>query len=213
MRFMDRKAIFAGLLPIAMLYACDQAIESPETNASASTSPVVSDQLAKVDPSPSPRTAPAMPASGVPPGYTDGQGINEGYPDLTPATLTPEAERTEAGARNVLISFARAIELREYDQAWAMLGPAAKAKWSKAKFNGLFDGLRDITVAVPNGTMEGAAGSSYYTSPASITATGKGGRPIRIEGPIVLRRVNDVDGATAEELRWHIESADLSWTH
>ena len=85
---------------------------------------------------------------------------------------------------------------------------SAKAEWRK-----LFADLGEITVAVPGGTMEGAAGSSYYTSDATITATDSEGRPIRYEGPIVLRRVNDVPGASAEQLRWHIESVKLDWTH
>ena len=148
-----------------------------------------------------------------PPGYTDGSGVNEGYPDLTPPVLTPEAERTETGARSVLLSFARAIELREYDQAWAMLDETAQSQWSKARFNALFEGLRDITANVPNGTVEGAAGSSYYTSEAEITATDADGRPVRLEGPIVLRRVNDVPGSSADERRWHIDRIDLSATH
>ena len=61
--------------------------------------------------------------------------------------------------------------------------------------------------------MEGAAGSSYYTSEATITANDKDGRPVRYEGPIVLRRVNDVPGASAAQLRWHIDSVQLDWTH
>ena len=146
-------------------------------------------------------------------GYTDGSGVNEGYPDLTPPVLTPEAERTETGARSVLLSFARAIELREYDQAWAMLTPQSQQKWSKAGFNGLFEGLRDIGVAVPEGSMEGAAGSSYYTSDAEITASDADGRPVRLEGPIVLRRVNDVPGSRAEKRRWHVDRVELSATH
>lgn len=208
---MDEKASFAALLPAFMLYACDRAVESPEPGATATEAPSALEDSSMAPAGPS--DLPALKPSEPPPGYTDGQGINEGYPDLSPVPLTPDKERTETGARNVLIGFARAIELREYDQAWAMLGPAAKAKWSKAKFNGLFDGLEKITVAVPGGTMEGAAGSSYYTSQATITATDRDGRPVRIEGPIALRRVNDVDGASAEQLRWHIESAELTWMH
>ena len=204
---MDRKAIVAGLLPAFMLYACDRAVtDAPEADVTeVASSPVVL-------PSPTTGTTTSQTIA-PPPGYTDGQGVNEGYPDLTPKPVAEEAEKGETGARIVLISFARAIELREYDQAWAMLGPTAKAKWSQAKFNGLFDGLAKIMVAVPTGTMEGAAGSSYYTSTATITATDQDGRPIRIEGPIVLRRVNDVAGATSEQLRWRIESVDLAWTH
>lgn len=193
----------AGSLALA---ACSQSSDdAAPPSAAASETPAAPATPAPVETSSANSTAPA--------GYTDGEGINDGYPDLTPATLTPEAERTEAGARNVLVSFARAIEMREYDQAWNMLSRQAGAKWTKAQFNELFQGLSDITVAVPDGRMEGAAGSSYYTSQATITATDADGRPIRIEGPIVLSRVNDVPGSTQEQRRWHIRSADLEWTH
>ncbi len=134
--------------------------------------------------------------------------------DYDPSSPTvPDAERGETGARNVLLSFARAIELREFDQAWEMLDTADQTKWSKAEWRALFADLGKITVAVPSGTMEGAAGSSYYTSEATITATDKDGRPVRYEGPVVLRRVNDVPGASPEQLRWHIDSVKLDWTH
>lgn len=136
-----------------------------------------------------------------------------GNASLGPPALVPESERGEAGARNVLISFARAIELSQNDNARALLTATAKEEWSAARFNALFSGLEDISFAVPSGTLEGAAGSSYYTSQASITAIDAEGRPIRIEGPIVLRRVNDVPGATAEQLRWKIASIDFVQTH
>lgn len=203
----------AGPLALA---ACSDSADRQGVEGSGTDNAGITTPPASPDPTPSPtgnsENAPNVSAT-PPAGYTDGQGINEGYPDLAPTPLAPEAERTETGARNVLLSFARAIELREYDQAWAMLGDPAKATWSKARFNGLFEGLRDITVAVPSGRMEGAAGSSYYTSQAEITASDADGRPIRIEGPIVLRRVNDVPGSSAEQRRWHIQSVDLSWTH
>ena len=140
-------------------------------------------------------------------------GVNDGYPDLTPVPSKPEVERTAKGARNVLLSFARAIELKEFDQAWHMLGKSAQKKWSMSAFNKLFAGLDHISVAVPDGRMEGAAGSSYYTSQATITAKDADGRPVRIEGPITLRRVNDVPGATPYQLHWHIEQLKLDWTH
>ncbi|MCW2382250.1 MULTISPECIES: hypothetical protein [unclassified Sphingobium] len=134
-------------------------------------------------------------------------------PDFTPPMLTPEAERTVKGARNVLISFARAIEQRAFDQAWALLAPADKEKWSKSAFAALFADLSNIMVAMPDGTMEGAAGSSYYTAPVTITGKDRDGRPVRMEGEAVLRRVNDVDGATPAQLRWHFQSLTLDWTH
>ena len=202
----------AALLALLALTACSQ---DPSGSGGDAASPTPDN--AEATPAASPESdatqSPIARSDAPPPGYTDGSGINEGYPDLTPSVLTPEAERSETGARNVLVHFARAIEMREYDQAWTMLGAQSQSQWSKARFNGLFEGLRDITVAVPNGTMEGAAGSSYYTSDAEITATDADGRPVRLEGPIVLRRANDVPGSTAEQRRWHIEQVGLAWTH
>ena len=164
-------------------------------------------------PTPAPPFSWSSSDAAPPSGYTDGSGINEHYPDLSPVPLANDLERTEAGARNVLLQFARAIELREYDQAWTMLDESAKQRWSKAALNAEFDGLSDITVSVPGGQMEGAAGSSYYTSEAQITATDSAGSPIRMDGTLVLRRVNDVPGASEEQLHWHISRIDLTQTH
>jgi hypothetical protein len=137
----------------------------------------------------------------------------DGAPDLAPPRLTPEAERGEKGARNVLLSFARAIELRDYGQAWALLSPADQRKWPEAQFAALFADLGKASVAIPAGTMEGAAGSSFYTAPVTITGEDTDGRPVRLAGEAVLRRVNDVDGATPAQLRWHFERLTLDWEH
>lgn len=140
-------------------------------------------------------------------------GVNDGSPDLTPPPLSPEAEKTEKGARNIATSFARAIELKEFDQAWAMLDDASKQKWPKTQWAGLFADLAEISVAVDTGRMEGAAGSSYYTAPLNITSADTSGRPVNYDGELILKRVNDVPGATAEQLRWHVNSLSLDWTH
>ena len=147
------------------------------------------------------------------PPATPTDAANDGYPDLAAALLTPAAERTVKGARNVLLSFARALELKEWDQAWSMLDDQSKAKWPKAQWAKMFADLDKVTVAIPTGTMEGAAGSSYYTAPVTITATDKKGRPIAYTGEAVLRRVNDVPGASQEQLHWHFETLTLDWTH
>lgn len=47
-------------------------------------------------------------------------------PDIISPELTPQAERGEKGARNVLLTFAQAIELRQFGQAWDLLSPADK---------------------------------------------------------------------------------------
>lgn len=145
------------------------------------------------------------PESPIPSPTADTAGEREAgttLPDVGAAPLVPEAEKGEPGARKVLLDFARAIEFEDFSQAYAMLGDAARDRIGHAEFVAMFDDLGEITVAVPMGRMEGAAGSLYYEVPTTITGS-KGGK---LTGTTVLRRVNDVPGATAEQLRWHIES-------
>ncbi|ALE17185.1 hypothetical protein AMC99_01897 [Altererythrobacter epoxidivorans] len=143
----------------------------------------------------------------------DSEAVADPDRNLDPPILTPEAERGETGARNVLVSFARDIELERYDAAWELLSAADRKKWPKAEFAVIFSDLEEVTVAVPTGEMEGAAGSLYYTAPVTITGTDVIGRPVTIEGEAILRRTNDVDGATPEQRRWHFQSLSLDWTH
>lgn len=142
----------------------------------------------------------ALPAVAGPPPES---AADEGSSGPDPAPLVPEAEKGETGARNVLLDFARAIELEEFGKAYAMLGDGDRQGMTRAEFAAMFEGLGEITVAVPSGRMEGAAGSLYYEVPTTITGSGSGKS---LTGTTVLRRVNDVPGATAEQLRWHIES-------
>jgi hypothetical protein len=133
-------------------------------------------------------------------------GVNDGIPDLTPATLTPEAQKGEKGARNVLLSFTRAIELKEFDQAWNLMVPELREKLPRDQFTQTFAGLGDLTVSAPGGTMEGAAGTIYYEVP--ITIRGSTGQTLT--GEIVLSRVNDVPGATEEQLQWSVRRFAVS---
>lgn len=188
-----RRPIAALLLPLPALAlaACDAA-NAPEPTGEPTTTDtgaVVVDQT--------------PPASPTPTSSTD--GVNDGTPDLTPAPLAPEAERGEKGARNVLLAFIRAIELKEFDQAYGLLRENARQGMTKAQFAAMFDGFGKITVASPEGTIEGAAGTSYYTAPTTIT--GSNGQALK--GDIVLTRVNDVPGATPEQLRWRVYQFDV----
>lgn len=129
---------------------------------------------------------------------------NDSHPDLTPAPLTPEAERGEKGAHNVLLAFIRAIERKEFDQAGRLMRDEAHGTGG-AELAGTFADFGTITVSAPTGTMEGAAGTLYYTAP--VTITGSNGQSLA--GEIVLSRVNDVPGATEEQLRWRVRRSDL----
>lgn len=190
---MDRMKICTALASVSLLLACERS-RSPEEP----VAPPVTETNAGMEMAP-PREDPAV---------TEASGADAG-----PPRLTPEAEAGVKGARNILLAFAHAIEGGDYERAWAMLGPADKRKWSRTAFAANFADLSETMVAVPDGTMEGAAGSSYYTAPVTITGKDKDGRPLRIEGKAVLRRVNDVDGASPAQLRWHFETLTFDWTH
>ncbi|RXZ65329.1 hypothetical protein [Pelagerythrobacter rhizovicinus] len=166
------------------LAACDRANGDADPQANDMTVPEA----------PAPPTAAEAPPQGV---AADRSPVAD-----TGATLVPQAEKGEPGARKVLLDFARAIEFEDFDRAYAILGDAARESMTYEEFRAIFDGMDEITVATPMGRMEGGAGSLYYEVPTTITA--KDGASLR--GAIVLRRVNDVPGATAEQLRWHIES-------
>ena len=56
--------------------------------------------------------------------------------------------------------------------------------------------------------IEGAAGSQYAAVPVSVDAVLENGERQHFEGSYTLRRVM-VDGATPDERRWHIESAQV----
>jgi hypothetical protein len=190
----------------ALLGACQQ---QPAKNAGGASDIEGGRAIDKQSPPASPTSSPA-PTPSATDSTTPAHGENDGVPDITPAKLTGEAAKSEKGARNVLLAWARGIELREFDQAWNLMGDAAKAQQSKAQFNARFYPLQNIAVAVPAGTMEGAAGSSYYTVPATITGIRADGTKTTFKGEVVLRRVNDVPGATAEQLAWHIEQVNLT---
>ena len=195
---MNRFAVMLAVVPALMLVGCDH---QPEPAA---------DQPALAPASPGPAPLPGPPPVGEPAARGTPAPAT---PELTPPPLVPQAERGEKGARNLLLSFARAIELRAFDQAWALLSPADRQALPRGRFAAQFADLGEITVAVPTGSMEGAAGSLIYTAPITITADDREGRPIRYEGEAVLRRVNDVPGATPAQLRWHFETLRLDWTH
>lgn len=137
------------------------------------------------------------------------------HPPMASATPKPSAEeipyepRQPSTARDparVLQDWAKSVEARDWSAVRALWGDhgersglsikAFAAKWTK---------LRQPEVTIGKGDGEGGAGSLYYTAPVRII---DGARVI--SGEIVIRRVNDVDGASAEQLRWHVESTTLT---
>jgi len=82
-------------------------------------------------------------------------------------------------------------------RAWSL-----DAQMTPEKLKSEFGGQASPKIAVGKGDTTGAAGSLYYEAP--IVVDFQDGRPSR-RGTIVLRRVNDVPGASEEQLNWRIE--------
>jgi hypothetical protein len=100
------------------------------------------------------------------------------------------------------------LEARDFRRAYAMWGDA-----SKLTFDEFADGFEHtahtkVTVTDPV-SIEGAAGSSYAEVRVRVDATTTAGEAQHFAGAYVVRRANDVPGATAEQLRWHFDSARL----
>ncbi|CAN5310138.1 hypothetical protein BH10PSE13_BH10PSE13_24290 [soil metagenome] len=123
---------------------------------------------------------------------------------------TSEAAKGEPGARVVLDGWARALEARDWvaaRDAWGHGG--ADSGLDAAAFARAYDRYKAIAISIGDGEADAGAGSLYYRAPVTFIGTLRDGRQVRMEGPVTLRRVNDIDGASAADLRWHISMSDL----
>lgn len=150
------------------------------------------------------------PVASLPPSPEPSVTASTPVRDYTPPQLIPEAEKGEKGARNVLLAWASAMEDRAFGPAYALFGEYAdRTGQSASEYADTFANYRTVTVAIGDGTSEGAAGSIYYEVPVTLSGTTRSGGTYLREGTMTLRRVNDVPGATPAELRWHLDR--LEW--
>ena len=117
-----------------------------------------------------------------------------------------EAAKGEVGARQVLREWARALERKDFARA--------QAQWrdglpSQGDYAARLAGYRTIELSFGEGRVEGAAGSLFYEAPLAFAGVRADGARVARAGTITLRRVNDVPGATPDQLRWHIERTTL----
>ena len=118
-------------------------------------------------------------------------------------------EAPRPAPEQVLALWGQAIEARDWPRVRALWGDnGAASGLSEKAFAARWEGLGRPRVTVGAGQQEGAAGSLYYAAPVEVTdGTRKFG------GLLTIRRVNDVDGASAEQLRWHADGSVRSpWT-
>lgn len=115
-----------------------------------------------------------------------------------------------AGAASVVRTYYAAIEARSYRRAYTCWGQqGASSRKTYRQFVAGFANTAHVraTVGAP-GPVEGAAGSRYVEIPVTVLARTRDGKRQRFTGTYVMRRAV-VDGATAAQRRWHIDSARL----
>jgi hypothetical protein len=118
----------------------------------------------------------------------------------------PASGTSVAAAMQVVRDYYGAISRHDYRAAYAIW----HGSQSYARFRRGYAATRQARVIfLKPGDAEGAAGSVYLELPVRVDAVLRSGRPQHFVGSYTLRRVNDVDGSTAAQRRWHIESAHL----
>lgn len=120
------------------------------------------------------------------------------------------APKSMAAAVAVVQRYYSALNARDYGTAWAQWGEDGRPGQSFDQFEAGFAGTRSTRVTI--GRLEpgdAGAGSIYQTVPVTVDSQLADGTRQRFVGDYVLRRVNDVDGATPAQLRWHIGQAKL----
>lgn len=124
-----------------------------------------------------------------------------------PASASAPRVTLDMGALNerrdpdrLLRFYAAALHARDWAAAAKAWG--AESGVTAATLRDAYDRPERPTLELGKGQVEGAAGSLYYEAPVTLRF---GGEADAERGTLTLRRVNDVPGATPEQLRWHIE--------
>lgn len=143
----------------------------------------------------------------VPPARAPVQPPAPGTPGGLPDDRTPLDERPAAAGS----AQAAATVVETY---YALVEGGRTAEAAKLRTDGKPEDLKAFAslhaqVGAP-GRVEGAAGSLFVEVPVVLYGRHATGGEYHVAGKAVLRRVNDVPGATAEQLKWRIEKIEVA---
>lgn len=141
---------------------------------------------------------------------------------VVPAPSTTQAARpsasgsgalplpTAADARQVVVAYYAAIDSRDYRKAYGLWGEGGEASGQSFEhFSGGYANTESVEADVGEATdEEGAAGSRYITVPVQLRARQYNGTLRSYRGRFALRAVV-ADGASGEQRRWHLDSAEM----
>lgn len=132
------------------------------------------------------------PAPGTPGGLPD---------DRTPLDERPFTPESAQGAANVLQTY------------YALVESGKVAEAAKLRTDGREEDLKPFASLHAQtggpGPIEGAAGSLFVEVPVVLYGRFATGGEYHASGKATLRRVNNVPGATAEQLKWRIEKIEV----
>lgn len=143
------------------------------------------------------------PAPGSPGGLPD---------DRTPVSEAPFAPTSGQGAADVVQTYYAHIGQKAYGEAWKLWSDGGRASnQTQEAFAASFGryAAYDAQIGAP-GVIEGAAGSLYVEVPVVTYGRMMNGAELHQSGKATLRRVNDVDGSTAEQRLWRIARIELT---
>jgi hypothetical protein len=124
---------------------------------------------------------------------------------VSEAPFTPDSAQ---GAAQVVQTYYALLEARKYVEAHKLWGPGSDL--ADATFADQFTRYREYHAEIgAPGEIEGAAGSLYVEVPVRTYGVTTAGERFEVPGAVTLRRVNNVDGSTPEQRRWHIAKIDL----
>lgn len=155
-----------------------------------------------------PPAAPAAPAAPAPPSPPPARTAPSAPApkESLPEPKGPIDPKSTEAAGQVVQSYGALIEQKRWKEANALWGHNEIA----ASFQKSLSSYREVHLEIGNlGQAEGAAGSIFVTMPVVFYGVGRDEKPFRRPAEVVLRRVNDVDGSTEAQRRWHIDQ--INW--
>ena len=159
--------------------------------------------------------APALPAPSSIANATDtalapvqAQGIAVG--EQNPAAPAPAVEPGPDDALQLVRDYYAAISARDYGRAYKLWSDnGAASQQSPQQFANGFADTTEVRAQVGDpGDEDAGAGQRYIEVPVTVTASHADGSQHRYAGSYVLHRTV-VDGASAEDRAWRINSAKL----
>jgi len=189
------KRIVVGIA-LALLVACkphkvkDEVANAPEPTAVTNAAPSVN------------AAAPVANATAV---AANAAAADDRTPLIEPRG--PIDPKSAEAAGQVVQHYGALIERERWLKAEKLWGDINAARTFATMLGGKFG---EIHLEIGKlGEPEGAAGSIYLTEPVVFYGQSKAGKDLRLPAEVTLRRVNDVDGSTEAQRRWHIERIEL----